>query len=202
MNHYYSKQQDKIASEEKTFTFKFKEILFKFTTDHGVFCKDYIDFGSQVLIKAYQPNTIDAPILDMGCGYGPIGVILSKVYQKNVHMFDINERAVTLANKNAKQNGANAIAVQSDLYDNVKFSQYATCVTNPPIRAGKKVVFAIYDGAFDHLVEGGDLYVVIQKKQGALSSKVYLTEKFGNCEIISKDRGYFILYCVKKEKYN
>lgn len=198
--HYYQENQEGLHSNPSTFDFNFKNEHFKFHTDDGVFSKNYIDYGSFVLLKNYVENDLNGPILDMGAGYGPIGIVLARLYSKEVHMCEINERAYNLLNQNLKENQIeNAYAYHSDLFEalneNLKFS---SVVTNPPIRAGKQVVHSIYDGAYERLLENGELWVVIQKKQGAPSSKDYLTNKFGNCEIVARDKGYYILKSIKK----
>lgn len=197
-HHYYSKTQSDLESKPSQYTFNFKNNTFIFHTDAGVFSKDYIDYGSFVMLNTFKPNNIELPILDMGAGYGPIGIVVSKLYDKEVIMCEINERAYLLNLKNIEQNKATQACVyHSDLYEKIENYQFSSIVTNPPIRAGKSVVYAIYDGAYNHLASGGELWVVIQKKQGAPSSKDHLTEVFGNCEIVKKDRGYYILKSVK-----
>lgn len=199
--HYYQENQEGLHSNPSAYKFNFKNMSFTFNTDDGVFSKNYIDYGSFALLKAFVPNTIAAPILDMGAGYGPIGIVLSKLYQKEVHMCEINERAFNLINKNIEQNKAYLCkSYHSDLFSALSSKlRFSTVVTNPPIRAGKQVVYAIYDGAYQRLLPDGELWVVIQKKQGAPSSKDYLTELFGNCEIITRDKGYYILKSIKKD---
>ena len=197
--HYYQKEQSDLHSNPNTFDFNFKGQNLKYTTDDGVFSKKYIDYGSFVMLNNFEPNSLEYPILDMGAGYGALGITISKLYQKEVHMCEINSRAYDLINKNIKINKAeNIYAYHSDLYENLPTElKFSSVVTNPPIRAGKNVVFAIYDGAYERLVDGGELWVVIQKKQGAPSSKTHLEELFGNCEIVDKDKGYYILKSVK-----
>lgn len=198
-HHYYSKTQEGLDSNPSQFTFNFMNNKFIFHTDSGVFSKDYIDYGSFVMLKTFEPNNIDLPILDMGAGYGAIGITVSKLFDKHVDMCEINERAYLLNKKNIEQNNANkAFVYHSDLYEEVSNKKYSSIITNPPIRAGKQVVYAIYDGAYEHLVSGGELWVVIQKKQGAPSSKDHLTELFGNCIVVNKDKGYYILKSVKE----
>lgn len=198
-NHYYSEKID-LESKPNEFTLFFKEHKFLFTTDIGVFSKRYLDFGSHTLLTAFKPNNIEGPVLDVGCGYGPLGIVISTLYDKEVYMVDINERAIELSNKNIiKNNVTKAKAIKSYLYDSLdKNIKYASIVTNPPIRAGKKVVFQIYEEAFDNLLPGGELWVVIQKKQGAPSSMNHLNEIFNNCEVIDKNKGYYILKSVKE----
>ena len=192
---YYSEKQDGLASNPHTYDFCFREHKFRFKTDAGVFSKAYIDFGSFTMLEAFTPNTIDAPILDMGCGYGPIGIVVSTLYDREVLMVDINERAISLTNDNIKTNKVDkAKAQKSYIYDSIPDEMmFSSIITNPPIRAGKKVVFDIYDGAYNHLLPGGELWVVIQKKQGAPSSMKHLEELFSNCEVVCKNKGYFIL---------
>ena len=194
-NFYYSEKQDGLASNPHTYDFCFREHKFRFKTDAGVFSKAYIDFGSFTMLEAFTPNTIDAPILDMGCGYGPIGIVVSTLYDREVLMVDINERAISLTNDNIKTNKVDkAKAQKSYIYDSIPGEMmFSSIITNPPIRAGKKVVFDIYDGAYNHLLPGGELWVVIQKKQGAPSSMTHLEELFSNCEVVCKNKGYFIL---------
>lgn len=198
--HYYQSNQDGLHSNPSSYKFNFRNNSFIFNTDDGVFSKNYIDYGSFALLKAFIPNDLDAPILDMGAGYGPIGIVLSKLYQKEVHMCEINERAYILLNKNIKDNNALLCkSYHSDLYKELNEDlRFSTIVTNPPIRAGKHVIYAIYEGAYNRLLTNGELWVVIQKKQGAPSSKDYLNNLFGNCEIITRDKGYYILKSIKK----
>ncbi len=196
--HYYEENQDGLHSNPTSFEFHFKNESFKFHTDDGVFSKKYIDYGSFVMLSTFLPNTINAPILDMGAGYGAIGIVLSRLYDKPVLMAEINERAVGLIQKNIQENKVTAEALHSNLYSAIAEKDvFSSIVTNPPIRAGKQVVFAIYEGAYQHLLAGGELWIVIQKKQGAPSSKEYIEKLFGNCEIVKRDKGYYILRAVK-----
>ncbi|MCR5350617.1 MAG: methyltransferase [Acholeplasmatales bacterium] len=197
-SHYYSKTQDDIESNPSYYDFNFKGESFKFKTDNGVFSKDYIDYGSFAMLKEFKPNNGDLPILDMGSGYGPIGIVVSKLYNRHVVMCEINQRAYNLSIENIKNNNADCEVYNSNLFEKVEEMKFSSVITNPPIRAGKDVVFSIYDGAYKHLDINGELWVVIQKKQGAPSSKAHLEELFGNCEIVNRDRGYYILKSIKK----
>ncbi|HFR3342556.1 class I SAM-dependent methyltransferase [Streptococcus sp. A34] len=169
---------------------------FSFRTDAGVFSKKMVDYGSQVLLNALSIEN-EARLLDVGCGYGPLGISLAKVYQLEVTMVDINNRAIELAKWNAEKNGVQATIFQSDLYQAVQ-GQFDAVISNPPIRAGKAVVHQVITGAKEHLKSGGRLTIVIQKKQGAPSAKTKMEEVFGNCQIKKKDKGYYILESVKE----
>ena len=168
---------------------------FHFYTDAGVFSKKMVDYGSQVLLNALDLER-GKNLLDVGCGYGPLGISLAKVQGVQSTMIDINSRAIDLAKKNAERNGVVAHICQSNIYENVS-EKFDYIISNPPIRAGKKVVHEIIEGAFDHLNQGGSLTIVIQKKQGAPSAKVKMENVFGNAEIIRKDKGYYILRSEK-----
>ena len=167
----------------------------KFFTDAGVFSKKMIDFGSQVLLSCLSFQQGEA-VLDVGCGYGPLGLSLVKAQGVHATMVDVNTRALDLAQKNAALNQVEAKIFQSNVYDQVEGS-FDHIISNPPIRAGKKVVHEVLSGSFDHLNPGGDLTIVIQKKQGAPSAKAKMEEVFGNCEILKKDKGYYILRSEK-----
>ncbi|PKK97599.1 MAG: 16S rRNA methyltransferase [Tenericutes bacterium HGW-Tenericutes-3] len=145
-----------------------------------------------------QLNDTQKTVIDMGCGYGPIGIYIGKAYpDKHVYLFDVNERAVEMALKNQKVNAVNNIQINvSNLFDQVNVKA-DVIVTNPPIRAGKQTVFKLYEDAYSNLNDGGVLYVVIQKKQGAPSSVNHLTSIFGECEVIEKKKGYWILFAQK-----
>ena len=168
---------------------------FHLYTDAGVFSKKMVDYGSQVLLNALDLER-GKNLLDVGCGYGPLGISLAKVQGVQSTMIDINSRAIDLAKKNAERNGVVAHIFQSNIYENVS-EKFDYIISNPPIRAGKKVVHEIIEGAFDHLNQGGSLTIVIQKKQGAPSAKVKMENVFGNAEIIRKDKGYYILRSEK-----
>ncbi|KRM56154.1 class I SAM-dependent methyltransferase [Lacticaseibacillus sharpeae] len=199
MNHYYTNDPD-LEHNEHSFNFDLGGHSLHFTTDNGVFSKHTIDFGSRVLIETVlnQENLPAGDILDVGCGYGPIGIALAKTLGRNVTMSDVNERAMALAKRNAEANGVTAqtTIIESSAYANIT-GEFGFIVTNPPVRAGKAVVSAIISGAFDHLVAGGEVFVVLQKKQGAPSAKKLLDATFGNADVLKKDAGYYILHAVK-----
>ncbi|MBO7747525.1 class I SAM-dependent methyltransferase [Paenibacillus sp. MWE-103] len=172
----------------------------RFVTDAGVFSKTGIDFGSRVLIEAVEFGERDR-ILDVGCGYGPMGISAAKLAPAGqVTMIDINERAVALANENIRLNGiSNAAAMQSDLFERVLDRTFDAIITNPPIRAGKEVVHRIFEDGAALLNPGGFMWVVIQKKQGAPSAEAKLKAVFGNVEEVTKEKGYRI-YRARKEQ--
>lgn len=168
---------------------------FTFLTDSGVFSKKMVDYGSQVLL-----NTLDfekgKTLLDLGCGYGPLGISLAKVQGVKPTMVDINNRAIDLAKQNGQKNGVEADIFQSDIYEKVN-GTFDYIISNPPIRAGKQVVHTIISESINYLKVGGNLTIVIQKKQGGPSAKAKMEEVFGNVEILKRDKGYYILRSEK-----
>lgn len=196
---YYSKNPD-VESNPLTWNFSLLGNNLVFTSDNGVFSKHTVDYGSRVLIDYVDYDRIPAgKILDMGTGYGPIGIAIAKAFPKRqVDMVDVNEVALALAKKNAVANQVDNVKIfESNIYDAVSDS-YAAIITNPPVRAGKQVVEQMISGARDHLVLDGTLTVVLQKKQGAPSAKKLMTQVFGNCQILKRDKGYYILQSIQK----
>ena len=168
---------------------------FIFLTDNGVFSKDGLDFGSRLLLETIPLEEVGGKILDMGCGYGVFGIVLSKLTHAYVDMVDVNLRALHLAERNIKENHVVGVSVfESNVYENIS-GKYSTIVTNPPIRAGKKVVYDIVMNAKDYLDEDGKLFLVIRKEQGAKSLIVDL-EKLYNVKVLEKKKGFFILECT------
>ena len=184
-----------LKSELRKIDVKIFDMFFSFYSDNGVFCKDKLDYGTRLLLENIDWNNISGSILDVGCGYGPIGIIASKITGSSVTMCDVNKRALHLAERNIKENNVDCVVVESNCYENIT-DTYDTIITNPPIRAGKKIVYEIVFGAKDHLNDNGSLYLVIHKDQGAKSllkdlEKEYITE------VLEKDKGFFVIKCKK-----
>lgn len=167
---------------------------FVFFTDNGVFSKDGLDFGSRLLLETIPLEEVGGKVLDMGCGYGVFGIVLNKIVSCSVDMCDVNLRALHLSEINARENGCSSVNIfESNCYSNVN-SKYSCIVTNPPIRAGKKIVYDIVMNARDYLENNGKLFLVIRKEQGAKSLMSDL-EKIYTVEIVAKKKGFFILKC-------
>lgn len=199
-NHYYTENPD-LPHDYEEWDFTLLGRRFHFVTDSGVFSRDTVDYGSRVMIAAFDAEELPATggILDVGCGYGPVGLALAAAYGRPVEMIDVNHRAVDLASRNAGRNQVTNVNIHvSNIYETLHHAPYAAILSNPPIRAGKEVVHEILSGAHELLLPGGTLTIVIQKKQGAPSAKKKMTEVFGNCEIVTKDKGYYILKSVKE----
>lgn len=196
-DHYYT-ERPTVESKPFQWTYTLRGHQFLFTVDQGVFSKKEVDFGSRLLIETFVEPNVSGNILDVGCGYGPIGLALAKDFpHRTVHMIDVNERAIELAKKNKQQNDVeNAQIYISNLFDRVE-GKFAAIVTNPPIRAGKAVVHSIFEQSVNYLLPGGELWVVIQKKQGAPSALEKLKTIFDQVDVVEKKKGYFIIRAQK-----
>jgi len=169
---------------------------YSFYTSKSVFSKSKIDFGSYLLLTTFKVDKCSS-VLDLGCGYGFIGIVLADIYDLNVTMVDINERAIDLAKKNIilnlNEEKRKKINVSwSDGFLNV-VSKYDVIISNPPIRVGKEKLFSMFSKAKDYLCKDGSLWLVVRKKQGALSTLKYLRKLYREVLIIKKKKGYFVI---------
>jgi 16S rRNA (guanine1207-N2)-methyltransferase len=203
----YFTNNPNLKSELRTIIYKYKGYELTFYSDNGVFSKDKLDYGSNLLLDTIFKyiNKDNLRILDVGCGYGFLGVSLSKIKNAQVTMCDVNKRALHLAEKNAEANGVKDLCqvIESNMYEHIT-DRYDLIITNPPIRAGKEVVYGILDGARDRLEVDGELWMVIRKDQGAKSTITHL-ENIYNVEVVTKSKGFYIIKAKKvdeREKMN
>lgn len=193
MGQYFS--NDDLKSELHIFKTKIFEREYSFYTDNGVFSKEKLDFGTRTLLESIPINELYGNILDVGCGYGVIDIILGKITDASYEGVDVNKRALHLAEMNAKLNSVqNVKFYESNAYENVN-KKFNFIITNPPIRAGKKVVYDIVMNARDYLEDNGVLYIVIRKEQGAKSMLRDL-EEYYKTEVINKNKGFFVIKCI------
>ena len=191
--HYYTNAPTS-EHEERSFRAVFAGKVLAFDTDAGVFSKQHVDPGSELLCKAL-PDDLSGDVLDMGCGWGAMTVMtLARFPKANVTMADVNERALGLAVSNVEKNRMTAKAVLSDGFEKIE-GEFDAVITNPPIRAGKAVIYKMFEDAKVHLREGGSLYLVIRKQQGAPSALKFLKELYRKAEVIERDGGYWIIRC-------
>ena len=167
---------------------------YSFFTDNGVFSKEKLDFGTRVLLENLPIDELHGDILDVGCGYGVIDIVLGKIVDANFLGVDVNRRALHLADMNKKENGlSNINFIESSCYENVE-GKYDFIITNPPIRAGKKIVYEIVMGAKNYLKDDGSLFIVVRKEQGA-KSMIRDLEEIYKVEILNKVKGFFVIKC-------
>ncbi|UOF91884.1 class I SAM-dependent methyltransferase [Fodinisporobacter ferrooxydans] len=200
--HYFSSKPT-TRHDAKTIEVVLRGYKIRLKTDAGVFSKNQVDFGTRLLIECMDiPNGSSVSILDLGCGYGPVGIVAAKLApDSQVVMVDVNERAIELSAENVRNNQVtNAIVKISDLYQNVQGRTFQRILSNPPIRAGKKVVHQIFEEASNYLTDDGELWIVIQKKQGAPSAKKKLEELFVEVNDIGRDAGYRIFQARGKKQ--
>lgn len=196
VTHYFTDNRS-LTENRKEHSFRFSGHLYTFITDNGVFSKTAVDYGSQVLLKSAVRQELHGSVLDMGCGYGVLSVVLARMFPDcSVTGVDVNPRAVELTALNAAGNGTDVHTFVSDGYEGVAES-FDAIVTNPPIRAGKKVIYKMFEDAREHLYDNGIFLAVIRRQQGAESAVRKLAAVFGNCEVIDRDKGYWILLCRK-----
>ena len=193
--HYYTNTPTS-EHEERSFRAVFAGKVLAFDTDAGVFSKQHVDPGSELLCKSL-PDDLSGDVLDMGCGWGAMTVMtLARFPKCSVTMADVNERALGLAVSNVEKNRMTAKAVLSDGFEKIE-GEFDVVITNPPIRAGKAVIYKMFEDAKAHLREGGSLYLVIRKQQGAPSALKFLKELYSKAEVIERDGGYWIIRCDK-----
>lgn len=182
-----------LKSEIKQIIIKIFDTVLEINTDNGVFSKEKLDFGTRVLLENLPLSEFKGKVLDIGCGYGPIGLYLKKNTSCDIDMTDVNRRALHLAKMNAKLNHLDVNIFESNAYENIH-EKYNMIVTNPPIRVGKEILYSIVMGARDYLVKNGSLFLVIHKDQGAKSMIIDL-KKYYDVTILAKNKGFFVIRC-------
>ena len=200
MQHYFIDKE-----HQETDFFDFNDSVLNldlcFRSCDSIFSKNKIDDGTRSLLNAIHENVeLSGHCLDLGCGLGVIAIALIKKFNVTFDMVDINNTAVKLSRENLIKNNVqrSAKVFYSDGFSEVKES-YDFIVTNPPIKTGKKLLFDLMSGAYDHLKDDGQLILVIRKDHGMESLKKHINSIFGNCEIIDRNKGFYILKAQKAE---
>ena len=188
--HYYT-ENPQSAHDERQIEVKALGRTLRFTTDAGVFSRDGLDRGTEVLLDALPPLT--GRVLDLGCGWGAVGVALAAADPAlEIVMTDVNRRAAELARRNLAANGVAAAVVQGDGFAAVE-GAFDAIVTNPPIRAGKAVIYGLFDRARDFLAPGGRLYIVIRQQQGAPSALDHLRAQYKTASVVDRGGGFWVI---------
>ena len=190
MSHYFENDKN-LVSEIKPFNININGYGFTFNTDNGVFSKGELDFGTNLLIQNVLKKGVSGDILDLGCGYGAIGIILGKLTNSKVTMSDINKRAIHLTKMNAKKNNVNVQVIESDGYENID-DMFDYVISNPPIRVGKKILYKLLLDTKKHLKENGKLIIVVRKEQGALSLVKDMGSEY-TVNVLDKSKGFMII---------
>lgn len=193
MAHYFE-NDDKIKTNESKKDVFINNNRYSFITDNGVFSKKRLDFGTRTLLESLDLSKITGNVLDIGCGYGPIGIYVAKNTDANVHMIDINRRSLDLARKNAELNHVYVSIYESDAYQNVT-EKFDFIISNPPIRVGKNILYQILFDAKKYLKENGELWIVVHKDQGAKTVMRDLKSEY-NVTLVTKNKGFYIICCT------
>lgn len=196
MTHYFSEKNETLKSNPQKIAFRVNDTPLEFMTDHGVFSKNSFDRGTEVLLHYLAVEDTYTSALDLGCGYGVVGVYLNKVYGLSVDMVDINERALSLAKQNIVLNNATGSVFKSNGLESVT-NTYDMIVTNPPIRAGKETIYRFFEDSYKHLKAEGVLYVVINKKHGAESAYKKLQDIYKSVNLLGRQKGFHVYVCKK-----
>ena len=196
MTHYFSEKNETLKSNPQKIAFRVNNTPLEFITDHGVFSKDSFDRGTEVLLHYLAVEETCTSVLDLGCGYGVVGVYLNKVYGLQVDMVDINERALALAKQNIELNNTAGNVFKSNGLNEVT-KKYDLIVTNPPIRAGKETIYRFFEDSYNNLEQEGMLYVVINKKHGADSAKMKLLAIYNTVSLVGRKKGFQVFSCKK-----
>lgn len=193
MSHYFENDKN-LKSEMQERQIHMFDQTYSFMTDHGVFSKEGLDFGTRSLLETLPWKEIHGQVLDLGCGYGPIGIIVQERTKAEVDMIDVNLRSLHLARMNVTKNKVTAQVFESDGYEHID-KKYDYIITNPPIRVGKKILYRLLFEAKEHLTPEGELWLVINKAQGA-KSLVKDLEKEYQTEVVRKNKGFYIIRAV------
>ena len=192
MNDQYYTADPSSESRPVPCAFPYRGHGLSFMTDAGVFSKGELDAGSRLLLDALP--TLQGDVLDIGCGWGAIGIAVAKANkQARVTMLDVNRRALGLCQENCLRNGVTAEILESDGMAAVLGRKFDAIITNPPIRAGKQVIYKMFADAAASLNAEGALYLVIRKQQGAESCVKYLKTLFDSVEKLDKSGGFWVL---------
>ena len=199
MNDHYYTRIPQSESKPVSCEYSYRGIVMTFQTDAGVFSKGEVDTGTRLLLEAL-PEEMTGDVLDLGCGWGVIGISIARKWPATrVTMADVNTRALDLSRENARRNRVEVTCVESDGMAALAGKAYDAVVTNPPIRAGKQVIYQMFADAAESLKPGGALYLVIRKQQGAESCMRYLQTVYGSVEKLDKSGGFWVIRAMKQE---
>lgn len=172
---------------------------FEFLTSSGIFSRNRIDLGTRLLVKCMVlPEKGYA--LDMGCGYGPVGITAATLKPDlKVIMVDVNRRAALLARQNVLKSHLHNVEVRrGDLYDPVEDVIFDCVLSNPPVSAGMETVKTIICEAPKHMAHGGSLQMVLRSKIAGKRLRTFFEEAFGDVEIMARESGYRVLISHKQ----
>jgi 16S rRNA G1207 methylase RsmC len=195
--HYYT-EEPKSTYRERTIKANIRGFDLTLKSASGIFASRDVDTASKLLIEnAELPEK--GKILDLGCGYGMIGVVAAKACPNcSVILTDINRRATALAAENLKQNYVkNAKVRQGDVYVAVKDEKFDLILLNPPMTAGREIVMRMIRGAPEHLNKNGSLQIVARKSKGGEFLFKEMDKLFSKTEVLAKSGGFWVYEGIK-----
>lgn len=196
-DHYYS-ERPQAAHRRHELRLQLRGVDLILSSDSGVFSRRAVDTGTLLLLSHIPPPSGGA-VLDIGCGYGPIGLFYAaRCPSCAVHMSDVNERAVALSRENAERNGITNVAVHNGAFPPDPDLHFDLTVTNPPIRAGRRIMLELFEGAQERLRRGGSFAFVARTQQGAKRLAADVERIFGNVTDVARASGYRV-YAARKE---
>lgn len=193
MGHYFIYDENQ-KSNVTEISYAFKDKQYTFKTDNGLFSKEHVDYASDILM--HQIPSLSGSLLDLGCGYGPIGIVIASTYNLELTMVDVNPKAIEFSRQNCQLNNIEGTQLLSNSFDNIT-DHFDTIILNPPIHAGKQLLFDMYARSYEHLKPNGALYIIIQKKHGAESSRKELVSIYDEVNTLYKKKGFFVFQCLR-----
>ncbi len=194
MSHYFE-NDEALKDESKQIHFSVRNKSYTLQSNTGVFSKDKLDTGTHILLETVLENESNPHrCLDLGCGIGPIGIVLLSNWNTEMTMIDINQRAVDLAKENIRRNQFKATVL---CQDGIHEGEFDCILLNPPIRTGKKMIYSLFDQCMEHLNKEGSFWIVMRKQHGAQSAIAYLESKGYTVQRMNRDKGYWILKITK-----
>jgi 16S rRNA (guanine1207-N2)-methyltransferase len=189
--HYFTRNPTS-KEEIRTFEDYLRGNRFVFKTSSGIFSPQKIDLGTKLLVNDSVIPSL-GKILDLGCGYGAVGIAIKKSFpQTNVFMSDINERAVRLAKENAKKNNVDVNIKSGEFFSAFPEEKFDVILLNPPQTAGKNVCFKMIEDSKNYLNLRGTLQLVARHQKGGETLSKKMLEVFGNVKTVSIKSGYRI----------
>jgi 16S rRNA (guanine1207-N2)-methyltransferase len=198
MAHYFSEHPEG-AENKKEVRAVLRGNKLRFITASSTFSKKSVDKGTALLIESAIIRR-GAKVLDMGCGYGAVGIAIAKAFSAKVIMSDVNERALMLAKMNLALNCCTGEVVKSFIYDSLEehAGSFDAILINPPQKAGNDICKKMISESAAFLKNGGFLEIVARPKIGAPGLVEEMKKTFGNCEKISEHGEFAVYASVKK----
>lgn len=193
MPEHYFTQRTTAAHHPRTVHVVLPDVHLRLDTDSGMFSPGRLDTGTRVLLDAVPAPPAAGDLLDLGCGYGPVALVMAaRSPAATVWAVDVNARALELCRRNAARAGlGNVRAVTaSEVPESVRL---AAIWSNPPIRVGKAALHDLLGRWLARLAAGGAAYLVAQRHLGADSLHRWLASQGLHVARVTSRAGYRVL---------